>query len=288
MLASFNGQPVRSLASLYGAWRRATAANVTFLEFGFSAGVERKIILDQVGARLSSPRGAVEDAHEDAHAPTLHHILPPPPSPHAAPHTLLPSPSPPPLARTRPRSPRARPSCSRSTASPRAPPRASSRPLAAQPSPTVRTSSSPLPPPARRGRGWWATRALARTIQGREASRARRSRPPPSLPRFAYQLPRPPPPPPRARNSSAWSPQRVRTGLRRAGRVSSGAIAAGQPHVLTRLGRIWRASAASHEGGVGGGSATRCDVSSRHAYRLQHSEPPEPHRYVVSRAPLLH
>ena len=52
-LATFNGRAVRSLAELYSAWRQAVVANASFLEFAFSSGTERKIILDATAASES-------------------------------------------------------------------------------------------------------------------------------------------------------------------------------------------------------------------------------------------
>lgn len=53
VLVTLNGQPVRSLAGLHAAWRRAEAEGAPFLEFGFGSGVERKIVLEQAAVRES-------------------------------------------------------------------------------------------------------------------------------------------------------------------------------------------------------------------------------------------
>ena len=52
-LSTFNGHEVRSLPGLYAAWRQATTGSAPFLEFSFSSGVERKIILDAAAASES-------------------------------------------------------------------------------------------------------------------------------------------------------------------------------------------------------------------------------------------
>jgi len=80
VLSTFNGQPVRSLAGLYSAWKRAAAEGVAFLEFGFGKGVGAShIILEQTavaeseeellathGVPSSASKGVVEKARANA------------------------------------------------------------------------------------------------------------------------------------------------------------------------------------------------------------------------------